>query len=43
MLSEAIHFVEGSCDWCGTDLGHRIFHFEAKRYCCRTCLDAGVA
>jgi hypothetical protein len=43
MLSEALHVVDGSCDCCGADFGTRIFHFEAKRYCCRTCLDTGVA
>jgi len=43
MFSEAMHVVDGSCDWCGIQLGNRTFHFEAKRYCCRACLDAGVA
>ncbi|HEX6610213.1 MAG TPA: hypothetical protein VF051_05510 [Hyphomicrobiaceae bacterium] len=31
------------CDWCDGDIGLRIFHFEGKRYCCRACMDAGVA
>jgi alkylation response protein AidB-like acyl-CoA dehydrogenase len=35
MFSEAMHVVDGSCDWCGIQLGNRTFHFEAKRYCCR--------
>ena len=42
MFSKAISAVSGSCDWCEADLGSRIFHYEAKRYCCRSCLDAGV-
>jgi hypothetical protein len=41
-LADVTPIVVGTCDWCDADLGLRIFHFEAKRYCCRGCLDAGV-
>ena len=43
MFGEATSAASGSCDWCEADLGTRMFRYEAKRYCCRSCLDAGVA
>jgi hypothetical protein len=43
MFTQLAPAVAGSCDWCESDLGTRIFHYEAKRYCCRSCLDAGAA
>lgn len=43
MNSQARPAIGGSCDWCEASLGTRIFHYESKRYCCRACLDAGVA
>lgn len=30
------------CDWCGVELGTRIFHFEGKRYCSWRCMESGA-
>ena len=30
------------CDWCGDHLTTRIFHYEDKRYCSRTCFNLGT-
>ena len=30
------------CDWCTDHLTTRIFHYEDKRYCSRTCFNLGT-
>jgi hypothetical protein len=42
MMRTEQHQRADECDWCGSDLGKRIFQFEGKRYCCWTCMDRGA-
>lgn len=43
MFEQTASGITGHCDWCEAQLASRIFHYEDKRYCCRACLDSGVA
>jgi hypothetical protein len=31
-----------TCDWCHARISLRIFHYDGKRYCCRSCFEFGA-